>query len=39
VIELAARTAQHGDEMDPAANGAREKLDCWQAEKSTITQR
>ena len=39
VTELTARTAQHGDEMDPAANGAREKLDRWQTEKSTLTQR
>ena len=34
VIELTARTAEHAAEMDPVKNGAREKLDRWQAEKS-----
>ena len=33
VIELTARTAAHTTEMDPAKNGARAKLDRWQAEK------
>jgi catechol 2,3-dioxygenase-like lactoylglutathione lyase family enzyme len=31
VIELAARTARHAQAMDPAVNGAREKLDRWTA--------
>jgi len=39
VIELTARTPQHAGEMDPARNGAREKLDRWQAEKSALTSR
>jgi len=39
VIELTARTPQHGEEMDPATNGAREKLDRWQAEKTAQTER
>jgi hypothetical protein len=34
VIELTARTARHAQEMDPATNGARAKLDRWQAEKA-----
>ena len=34
VIELTARTAEHAAEMDPAKNGARAKLERWQAEKS-----
>ena len=29
VIELTARTARHATAMDPATNGAREKLDRW----------
>ena len=33
VIELTAKTSVHGREMDPAMNGARAKLDHWQAEK------
>ena len=33
VVELTAKTARHAQEMDPATNGAREKLDRWQAEK------
>jgi catechol-2,3-dioxygenase len=37
VIELTARTTRHATEMDPARNGAREKLDCWQAEKASHT--
>ncbi len=39
VIELTARTPRHTDEMDPARNGAREKLDRWQAGKSAIASR
>ena len=31
VIELAARTPSHASAMDPARNGAREKLDRWTA--------
>lgn len=31
VIELTAKTAAHDGEMDPAVNGAREKLDRWTA--------
>jgi catechol 2,3-dioxygenase-like lactoylglutathione lyase family enzyme len=31
VIELAAKMANHDREMDPATNGAREKLDRWSA--------
>ncbi len=34
VIELTAKTARHAEEMDPATNGAREKLDRWQAAKA-----
>ena len=34
VIELTAKTARHAQEMDPATNGARAKLDRWQAEKA-----
>jgi catechol-2,3-dioxygenase len=33
VIELTARRAGHDREMDPASNGARAKLDRWQAAK------
>ena len=33
VIELTARMPTHAREMDPAKNGAREKLDKWQAAK------
>jgi catechol 2,3-dioxygenase-like lactoylglutathione lyase family enzyme len=33
VIELTARTPSHAEEMDPAKNGARAKLDEWQAAK------
>jgi len=33
VIELTAKTARHADEMNPATNGARAKLDRWQGEK------
>ena len=31
VIELAAKTADHDRAMDPATNGAREKLERWSA--------
>ena len=34
VIELTAKTGDHAREMDPGANGAREKLDRWQREKT-----
>ena len=33
VIELTAKMPHHAREMDPAANGARAKLDKWQAAK------
>ena len=33
VIELTAKLPNHAREMDPATNGAREKLDRWQAAK------
>ena len=33
VIELTAKRDNHDDDMDPKANGAREKLDSWQAAK------
>ena len=33
VIELTAKGPSHDREMDPATNGARTKLDAWQAEK------
>lgn len=33
VIELTAKTATHDDEMDPARNDARSKLDRWQRDK------
>ena len=33
VIELTAKTSRHAEEMDPARNGARAKLDRWQAAK------
>ena len=33
VVELTAKTAIHDTVMDPRSNGAREKLDRWQAEK------
>ena len=34
VIELTAKRANHDRLMDPASNGAREKLDAWQAGKA-----
>jgi hypothetical protein len=33
-VELTAKTARHAQEMDPATNGGRAKLDRWQAEKA-----
>jgi catechol 2,3-dioxygenase-like lactoylglutathione lyase family enzyme len=33
VIELTARRANHDEAMDPTKNGARAKLDQWQADK------
>jgi len=33
VIELTAKTPEHARAMDPATNGARAKLDVWQAAK------
>jgi catechol 2,3-dioxygenase-like lactoylglutathione lyase family enzyme len=33
VIELTARRANHDEAMDPKKNGARAKLDAWQADK------
>ena len=34
VIELTAKTPEHDAHMDPAKNGARAKLDAWQAAKA-----
>jgi len=34
VIELTARRPNHDEAMDPAQNGARAKLDAWQAAKA-----
>ncbi len=34
VIELTAKRPNHEQEMDPATNAAREKLDAWQAKKA-----
>lgn len=34
VVELACKTATHDAAMDPATNGARAKLDAWQAKKA-----
>ena len=34
VIELTAKRANHEEAMDPAANGARRKLDQWQTAKA-----
>lgn len=33
VVELTARRDDHDDAMDPASNGARQKLDAWQSAK------
>ena len=35
VVELAAKVAGHDAALDPATNGAREVLDCWQARKDS----
>ena len=35
VIELTAKQSSHAQATDPAQNGAREKLDRWQAAKVT----
>lgn len=35
VVELAAKRAGHDAALDPAANGAREVLDRWQAQKDS----
>jgi len=37
VIELAAKTAGHDSAMNPATNGARDKLDRWNAAKQQRT--
>jgi catechol 2,3-dioxygenase-like lactoylglutathione lyase family enzyme len=37
VIELTARLPHHERAMDPATNGARAKLDRWQAAKLTVS--
>jgi catechol 2,3-dioxygenase-like lactoylglutathione lyase family enzyme len=37
VIELTAKTPEHGRAMDPATNGARDKLERWQAAKPRAT--
>ncbi len=34
VIELTAKRDNHDEAMDPATNGARQKLDSWQARKA-----
>lgn len=34
VIELTAKRVNHDREMDPRTNGARDKLDAWQAAKA-----
>ena len=39
VIELTAKMPDHAREMDPATNGARAKLDRWQAAKRPATVR
>ncbi len=36
VIELTAKRDNHDQAMDRDTNGAREKLDAWQAEKATL---
>jgi hypothetical protein len=33
VVELACKTPTHDAAMNPATNGARAKLDAWQAKK------
>ena len=39
VIELTAKLPGHDQAMDPATNGARAKLDRWQAEKPATAAR
>ena len=39
VIELTAKLPHHARAMDPATNGARAKLDRWQAAKLELAQR
>jgi catechol 2,3-dioxygenase-like lactoylglutathione lyase family enzyme len=39
VIELTAKSERHAQEMDPATNGARAKLDRWMAEKGASAAR
>jgi catechol 2,3-dioxygenase-like lactoylglutathione lyase family enzyme len=39
VIELTARMPNHKEAMDPAKNGARAKLDRWQAAKREVVER
>jgi catechol-2,3-dioxygenase len=39
VIELTAKSARHAQEMDPAVNGARAKLDRWVAERNAAPRR
>src|SRR5262249_27418003 len=34
VVELTAKMPHHDEAVDPASNGAREKLERWQAQKS-----
>ena len=36
VIELTARTPEHDEAMDPARNGARDKLDRWTAARRAL---
>ena len=36
VIELTAKRPNHDEHMDPAKNGARRKLDAWQANKDAL---
>ena len=36
VIELTTKRDGHDEAMDPATNGAREKLDAWQAKKDGV---
>ncbi len=36
VIELTAKRPDHDQQMDPARNGARDKLDSWQKRKATL---
>jgi catechol 2,3-dioxygenase-like lactoylglutathione lyase family enzyme len=38
VIELTAKRPEHAAMMDPASNGAREKLDAWQKAKAAAAE-